>query len=86
MARQTNRLRPIGTDGMTATERDITDRWDAGASIQRIIADTGQPKGTVERIVSTYAFADEDRLHRKALIASNTRFLDAIAATGRRFA
>jgi hypothetical protein len=86
MARSYNRERPIGSDGLTVTERRILELWDAGSSREAIMAATGLSVGIVGTALSNFVTFDEERIERAALRHANAAYVAAVAATGRSFA
>lgn len=70
--------------GMHAWESSIMRLWDAGASIEAIACNTGRSRDQVNRVVSRYADACGDRVHRAAMRRGSAFLLKAIQLSGKR--
>lgn len=66
---------------MTAFQAEIMSRWDAGASIEQIAADTGYKRKSVYHVVSIYT-GGEDELDVARIRIGTERLLDAIQTAG----
>ncbi len=71
---------------MHRLEQQVMARWDAGASVQKIIAEMSVAPKTIRKIVSLYGNSEaQARTFDTMVRAGSAALAAAIAATGRRY-